>query len=211
MQLTPTRGAGPAGFTLPELLIALGLGMTLLASVSAFGSFQLSETEAQLRQNRLEMNVRNVIDLFVREVRLAGANPTCAPGISAIADAKQQSLQIVSDLDGDGTVTGPGETVTYQYKFLSGRFERVGDNGTDALLDGLVLTGSRLRYFDLAGNEVTAGSTGLSGGQRDSVRRIRLEVVASAPSAIGGQAAHVALATDVEVRNRYFGNAIGCP
>jgi hypothetical protein len=174
---------------------------------------QLFTLRNQTAQSDVQVTARNIVDLFSREVRQAGANPTCAAGLSAIADAKQNLLKIQSDLDGDGAVTSTNETITYQYKFSNNVLERVSNGSTDALIDGVSLAGSRIRYFDQAGVEVTAGSTGLSSAQRDNVRRIRIELTIEAPSAdpYDDEPLRVAVANDVDLRNRYFANAVACP
>ncbi len=201
------------GFTLVELIVATGLALVALAAVLSLNRAQLYAIRNQARQNDLQMTARNIVDLFSREVRGAGGNPTCASTVSTIADAKQQLLRIQNDLNGDGATTGTDEDVTYQYKFLSNRFERVANGSTDAFVEGVDLTGSRIRYFDGAGAEVTAGSTGLSSAQRGNVRRVRIELVMTRPQFDPQNPVPLRLevANDIDLRNRYFVNATGCP
>lgn len=206
------RSGGAAGFTVPELLVAVLTGLLLIATVGSFTSFQMHRMDDQLRLNRLQMSVRNVMDLFTREVRRAGGNPTCTAGITALADARLDRLQLLSDLNADGAVDGPGERVTYRYRNDDLTLERSGNLGTDKLLKGISLSGSRLRYFDAAGTELLPGSGGLGAAQRDQVRRVRIELVATQAAADPGvPPIRAELANDIELRNRYFGNAIACP
>jgi len=204
---------GQRGFTLVDLIVATGLGLVALTAILSFNRAQLFAVRNQARQNDLQMTARNIVDLFSREVRRAGGNPTCAPGISTIADAKQQLLRIQTDLNGDGAATGVDEDVTYQYKFSSRRFDRVANGNTDPLVEGVDLTGSRIRYFDGAGTEVTAGSTGLSSAQRSNVRRVRIELVMARPQFDPQNSVPIRLevANDIDLRNRYFVNPTGCP
>lgn len=213
MQLRARRGGSESGFTTIDVLVAAGLSLIALGAIAAFNRVQLFALRNEAAQSDVQVAARNVVDVFSREVRGAGANPTCSAGVSAIADAKQHLLQIQSDFDGDGTANGPGEQVTYRYKFLSNTFERVANGSADALLDGVTLAGSRIRYFDPAGAELTAGDTGLASGQRANVRRVRIELVVSAASANPYDTAprRVLVANDVDLRNRYFANSVSCP
>jgi type II secretory pathway component PulJ len=202
-----------SGFTTIDLLVAAALSLVALAAFASFNRVQLFTLRNAAEQSEVQVTARNIVDLFSREVRRAGANPTCAAGISAISDAKQHLLEVQSDLDGDGTLTGPDEQVTYRYDFSNNELDRVANGNTDALIDGVTLAGSRIRYFDQAGTELAAGDTGLASAQRANVRRVRIELVVSAASAnpYDPEPRRVTVANDVNLRNRYFANTVSCP
>jgi hypothetical protein len=158
------------------------------------------------------MQARSVLELFAREVRRAGTNPTCVPGVEAIVDAKQHLLRIQADLDGDGTFSGANEDVTYEYKFSQDRLERVANGVSEALVVNADMAGSGIRYFDGSGTEITAGATGLSTAERGNVRRIRMELTL-ASDAVDPQNSmplQSRLATDVDLRNRFFVSDVTC-
>jgi type II secretory pathway pseudopilin PulG len=213
MQLREAARNAQAGFTFLELLVSMGFAVVALGAVGSFHRTQLHSLRHQALQNELQMGARDIIDLFTREVRRAGSNPTCAAGITAIADAKPHLLRIRTDADGDGTTTGIGEDVTYEYIFSQNRFDRSADGSASALVDDTVLGGSRIRYFSAAGGEIAAGSGGLTAAQRADVRRVRIELVAtSLPGELAdGARLRVAAANDVELRNRFFVNSVACP
>jgi hypothetical protein len=168
----------------------------------------------QAVQSDVQGTARSVVDLMTREIRQAGTNPSCIPGFTAIADAKQYRLQIQADLDGNGTATGVNENVTYEYKFSQNKFVRTANGSTQDLIQNVSLSGSRIRYFDGAGVEITAGDTGLSGSQRDNVRRIRVELDISRKAADpeNDMPLRVSVANDINLRNRYFASAtVACP
>lgn len=216
MQLMGEQRAafGQAGFSIGEVLVTVTLALVVMGSVARFNGYQLVTMQDQARQNALQMGARAVVDLFTREVRRAGANPTCASGITALADGKRYQLRLLADLNGDGATTAQGEDVIYVYRFDRNRLERSGPvRGTDALLDGAQLSGSRMRYFDQAGVELDPPETGLTSAQRAAVRRIRIELVATRPAAnpLREEPLRVELANDIQLRNRFFGAPITCP
>jgi hypothetical protein len=193
--------------------VATALVAVIITAVSTFNRAQLFALQNQAVQNDVQGTARGIVDLMTREIRRAGGNPTCIPGLSAITDAKQTKLRIQSDIDGDGTVTGVNEDITYEYKFTQNKFVRTANGTTHSLIENVNLAGSRLRYFNAAGVEVTAGETGLSGGQRDSVRRIRIELDISRKAADpeNDMPLTASVANDINLRNRYFVNAVACP
>ncbi len=193
--------------------MATSLSLVAVSAFASFGRLQLSAMRSQAAQNDIQMTTRSIVDLFTREVRSAGANPACSPGVTAVAEARARLVHIQSDLDGDGAVTGPGEDVIYQYRFSPDGFERVENGSADVLIDGVALEGSRIRYFDGNGTEIIPGSTGLDATQRDGVRRVRIELSVTTTSADPGDTGplRVQVANDVDLRNRYFANAIACP
>ena len=210
------RGAAwrsAAGFTLTEILIGLSLGLVTLATITSFNRFQLLTLRRQATQNDLQMTARSVIDIFTRDVRRAGSNPTCAGGIQAIADAKQSLVRVHSDLNGDGDAGDWDEDITYVFKSGMNGIDRVANGTTATLVDNVVLENSLIRYFDQTGAEITAGSTGLGAGQRGNVRRIRLEVAlrSTAPDPQTMLPTRAEVANDVDLRNRHFINNVSCP
>ncbi len=177
---TPRRGE--KGFTITEVLVATTLTAVALVAVSSFNRFQLLTLRNQANQIDLQTTARSVVDLFAREIRRAGANPTCVGGLSALTDAKTYSVRVVADLNRDGATNGANEDLTYRYNLGSNTVERVDQNGgtTDVLVSGASLGNSRIRYFDGNGTEGTLQCLsirmvpvpqGLQGLLSDGVRR----------------------------------------
>jgi hypothetical protein len=205
--------AGRAGFTVPGILVGLGLGLVTAAAFGSLHHLQLRTFKTEANKIDLQTAARNIIDLMTAEIRQAGLDPTCGGNIQAIIDAKQFRLRIQADHDGRGLPLSEDEDVTYEFKFSNQRFDRIANGVTDPLITGIDLTGSRVRYFNGAGTEITAGSTGLSSSQRGNVRRIRIELVLQQAAGTGGNThpLKVAVASDIDLRNRYFAaTASGC-
>lgn len=203
---------GQRGFTVIDMLVATGLLVLVLGAVSTFNRAQLFTFQNHAAQSDVQATARNVVDLMTREIRRAGTNPSCVPGLNAIVDAKQSKLQIQADLDGDGLTTGVNENVTYEYRFSQNKFVRTANGLTLDLMQNVNLTGSRIRYFNGAGVDITAGETGLSSAQRDNVRRIRIELDVARPAADpeNHMPLTVSVANDINLRNRFFVEAVSC-
>ncbi len=216
------HGAGrrrrQGGFTPVEVLVASAVGLTALAAVMSFNRFQLLSLSNQTKQVDVQTTVRNIVELFAREARRAGANPGCKiAAFSGLAEARVQRVRIQSDLNGDGKLTSPGEDVMYRYREYRDTVERIdyGAGGTtDVLLSGVDLQDSNLRYFDGNGTELSAGWDGaLSTAERSAVRRIRIELnVAATGLGISSTRRLLGQATaDVDLRNRSFLGTTACP
>jgi prepilin-type N-terminal cleavage/methylation domain-containing protein len=217
MQLTRSQrsgGLGQAGFTLTELMVASLLGLVVVGNFVAFNRFQLFALRNQANQLDIQTDARNLADLFAREIRRAGTNPTCAAGISAIAAAGTYQIEIQADLNGNGVIDGNNnEDVTYQYSPDANTVERIANGTTETLLSGVNLTGSRLRYFNAAGAELIPASLTLLPSQRAAVTRVRLELALSggAVDPTNHLPLRARVASDVDLRNRFFIGTMPCP
>jgi type II secretory pathway pseudopilin PulG len=197
-----------AGFSLLEVLVALGVSLVVVGAVLAFQSYQLTTLGAQARQVDLQGTARSVVDLVAREVRSTGRNPQCQPALGGLASASKSGLQLQTDLTGDGQVTGDNEDITYQLDQTSKSVVRIDNvkSRTDTLVDGVDISGSGFRYFDGAGNELNASGTGgLDPVQRANVRRVRFDLVMTdtRPNK-GSVAARARASTNLDLRNRFF-------
>ena len=114
---TPSR----QGFTLIEMVVALGLS---LVTVSAVYSLYINELKARkVREDRLEMQqqARVVIDMVSRELLMAGYDPR---GVNNDVDLTNDfqgitydpnRLIIKADLNGNGLIVDPNESITFVY------------------------------------------------------------------------------------------------
>jgi type IV pilus assembly protein PilW len=114
------------GFTLVELMIAMAVGGIVMAAVmTAF----LSQHRSYLAQDdvvEMQQNVRVAVDMLVRDIRLAGYNPTSEPlkftfvdgvnfsngsGDNTAVSTNSSQISFTADRDGDGTVDRAAEDV----------------------------------------------------------------------------------------------------
>ena len=94
------------------MLIALAIGSLLLASLYNFYIGQKKAYAIREQVSEMQQNARAGIELMAREIRMAGYNPTRAPGVGIIA-AGSQTIRITMDLNSDGDVTDENEDITY--------------------------------------------------------------------------------------------------
>lgn len=213
MRLSPWRAPqrrGRRGVTLVELLVALLLGSAVAASIGWFQRAQFLALEDQAAQLDMQSSARAIVDVFARDVRRAGMDPTCAGAVEALVDAGPAALRVQADLNGNGALDVASEDLIY--RLADGvRIERGQGTTLEPLLDDVDLSGSRFRYFDAVGTELVAAG-GLTAAQRAQVRRVRLELAVRAPTRSGSGALPLAAraATDVELRNRFFAGVAGC-
>ncbi len=211
----PVRRKGEAGFTIPELLVAMVVTLVITAGFLAFQRFQLFALHDQATQLDIQTAARNVVELFAREVRRAGMDPTCGKAFEGLAKARDKEVRIQSDLNGSGAIDGPNEDITFRYNSETQAVERVANGVTESLLSGMDLDGSLILYYDAAGSQlVPAVSTGgLNAAQRAAVRRIRIELaIAGDPADPNKEVPLRARAsTNVNLRNRFFITNTACP
>ena len=110
------------GFTLVELLVAMGISAVVMAAVYSTYRSQQQSYIVQDQVAAAQQNLRAAMYVMTRDIRMAGFDPTRSGGFG-IADAQAGSITFTSD---NGTDTGEygsgaietGETVTYS---LSGK------------------------------------------------------------------------------------------
>lgn len=215
MQLSVSRTARrQAGFTMPDVLVGTLIALATLAIVATFNRVQLFALRNQIAQVDVQTVGRNLTDLFTREVRRAGTNPTCSP-FEAIVEARADRIRFRHDTNGDGVIDpAVGEEIAYRLDLPGQIVTREASGVSEAILTGVTLAGSRLRYFNGAGGEIIpAGNPPeLTAAQRGSVRRVRLELDLAVPGRDPrNPAPHTArFSSDVNLRNRFFLESVSC-
>lgn len=205
------RRIGCAGFSMVEMLVATAIGLVGVATFLSFNRFQLFALQDQTKQVDLQKTARAMVDLFAREVRRAGMDPTCAGTFSGIQIGNPYKIQIKADLDSSGAIDGVNEDVIYRFNFENGSIERVTTTSTEALITGVNFAGSMIHYFDGSGTELI-GPWGLTSAQRDAVRRVRMELTLNDEAANPNETENLgaSASTNVDLRNRFFVAATAC-
>lgn len=134
--LNPT--ANHNGFTLVELLIAMLVGSVIMAAVMT--SFQ-SQHKVYLAQDEvvaMQQNARVAMDMLVRDIRMAGYDPTGVAGAGFVTATTATQLTFTQDLDDSGgtyiSVSDPvennaDEKVSYRLNASPAALGRVTGNG----------------------------------------------------------------------------------
>ena len=96
------------GFSLVELMIALAIGLVVIASVLAFTMSSLNANTEYVQVTRLTQELRNTLDLAINDVKRAGYNQNSMKYVALPAGNTERSkfspiyVDPGSDADGDG-------------------------------------------------------------------------------------------------------------
>lgn len=110
--MKPSRLNKKRGFTLIELLIGIALSGIV---ISAIYSLYISQSKSYTIQGQIaemQQNARVAMDMMVRDIRMAGYDPTEAAGAGIVA-ASSNSIQFTADLNDDGDTSDSNENITY--------------------------------------------------------------------------------------------------
>lgn len=102
------------GFTLIEVVIALAITLILMGVAVSIFNVQRKSYSMQEQVTEMQQNIRAAMDMMVREIRMAGYDPT-GSGLVGIGTNTTTLLQILADIDGNGTSADTHEDVTYRY------------------------------------------------------------------------------------------------
>jgi len=161
------------GFTLIEMIVALGLS---LVTVSAVYSLYISELKAQyVREDRLEMQqqARVVMDVVSRELLMAGYDPR---GINHDVDLTNDfqgitydpgRLIIKADLNGNGLIVDANESIIFVFDASTQTLRRNTGGGNQPF--GENIESFVVEYFDQGGNPAVDST---------SIRQVKITVTA---------------------------------
>jgi len=185
-----SRAEGSRGFSLAELLVALGVASALaIAGVTATATALrvLLGAGARLEATDLAWLAE---ESFMFAVRRAGFDPR-ATGIDAIAEATSARLALHADLDGDGTVdASSAEATTFACDVPGRRLSRI--VGAQSLPLASTVVACAFIYRDADGTALVPPPSGLDAAARRRVRRITLD--AAVEPADGGPPARATMA-----------------
>ena len=151
------------GFTVVELLVAALIGLIILGVAFSMFNVQRKTFSVQEQLSEMQQNVRAAMDMMVREIRMAGYDPSNV-GFVGIGGNTATSIQVLADLDGNGVIAG-SETVTYSYDAPNLQIDRnvgVGDQPFAENISNL-----NFSYFD-ANDNVTAAAA--------NIRKIQIRI-----------------------------------
>ena len=187
---------GERGFSLVELLVALGVGMIALAAF--YGVFTIQNKRFNIEEQVAEMqqNVRAGVETITMDVRMAGYDPAGVANFSGITVSSTQ-LELKFDLDGNGAIAG-AEDVIYKFDSANKRITRNVGGGDQPFMENV--QAFTFAYLDSAGNVTTTSSL---------VRQIRISITGKtnkpdpAYTANGGYRTYT-LTTYVTPRNLFY-------
>lgn len=157
------------GFTLTELMVAMGIGMVVLAAVTTTFMTQAKFYNAQEQINEMQQNARAALDIITRELKMAGYRPNSGTFDGVTYSASQ--LMIQADLDSSGTISNSStanEQITYAYDSTNNQITRKMGTGTaEVLADNI--TAFAFSYYDGNGASTTVSA---------NIRQVRVDITA---------------------------------
>lgn len=206
-----TRAGNQRGVTVIEALVAALMLVSALAAMFTLYRYQMFSLVAQNSQLDTQEAGRAVLDLFTREVRQAGADPTGTGTIPAIVSASPTQVQVEFDRNGNGTIDA-GEVVSYQYLCDTSQcsMTRVVNGGTAIVFATSAPTGSTsiFTYFDGTGAAIVPAGAGntLTAAQLAAVRRISISLTLrrKSPDPRSSLVLASSYGTTVDLRNRWM-------
>jgi type IV pilus assembly protein PilW len=107
------KGNLRSGFTLTELLVAMAITGVVMAAVFKIYTTQQDSYVLQEQVAEMQQNGRTAKYVMTREIRMLGYDPTGLAGAGFIS-AGGNIIHFTMDItDEDGTITVPGDDITY--------------------------------------------------------------------------------------------------
>jgi Tfp pilus assembly protein PilW len=99
---------GTLGYSLVELMIAMAIGLVVIGSVLAFTLSSLETNTEYVQATRLTQELRNTMDLAIRDVKRAGYNQNAMKYVSLPANSTARSpfapVSVTTDSSGNGCI-----------------------------------------------------------------------------------------------------------
>jgi type IV pilus assembly protein PilW len=157
------------GFTLTELMVAMGIGMVVLAAVTTTFMAQAKFYNAQEQINEMQQNARGALDVITRELKMAGYKPNGGTFDGVTYSVSQ--LMIQADLDGNGGISTSGsanEQISYAYDSTNKQITRkIGTGTVEVLADNI--TAFTFSYLNSSGATTATSS---------SIRQVAVSITA---------------------------------
>ncbi len=143
------------GFSLIELITALGISGIILAAVTATFISQSRSYDAQEQINGMQQAARAAMDIITREVRMAGYNTNGGLTFDGIIYDTTQ-IRVQANLDGDADTGDADEDIIYAYDTVDDVITRETGGNTDTLVEDIdVFT---FQYLDESGTATTTSA-----------------------------------------------------
>jgi type IV pilus assembly protein PilW len=201
-----------------EVMLGLVLAPIVLAGIHSSFRAQLHALRGNNNAFELQDLARGALDFMIREVRMAGYDPsgnalvaspgpTC-PGVGrGVTEATATRLHILSDLNGDGAINSAGEDVLYELDTTFDRILRTDTNGAVVVAENVPNDGLAFRYFDNGEPPAELVPT-LTAGEQDCIGTVVLAVKLTAPNPDPNVTSTLIAeaASQVAIRSRTLGN-----
>ena len=186
-----TRACEQGGFSLLELLIAMTVTLAVMVAASTLLATSLrTRARENVRSNALA-SVQRALSIMSREIGNSGYG--LADNGIVVADSSAESIRTRANLDNNSNLNGIDEDVRFVLQTANREIVRY-DNSLAASQRSVLatnITGLTIKYFDLAGTEVSSGSA----------ERLSIEVEVFLPASAEEPEGVVNLISQVSLRN----------
>ena len=168
-----------SGFTLVELLVAMGLSLFVLGSIGTVFRAQSHTVKGQESRMEAHEYALTVLDVMVREIRNAGYFPsTACDATGGIVSASATSISFQYDKNGDGACSGDDEVITFA--FASSNVTRNGQALTDSNV-----TAAQFTYYpqQTSGTASTPYSSPVSSANFTAIAKVAISLTVQPKSA----------------------------
>ena len=176
-------GANRAGFTLIELMIAMAIGLMVMAAIYSVYTGLMRSYTAQNVAADVQQNVRAGIGLMAEDIMMAGLNPERVTGIGIeVANSTKLRFTLDRNLNGDiDNLTSPMQAERITFEFKNGSLVQI----LNESVAGFIVEET---FFDNVQN-LTFTYQNKSGGTPATLADIRMVVIAltiQAPAGLEG-------------------------
>jgi len=158
------------GFSLIELLFAMGIFMVVLAAIASVFVSQRKSYDVQEQIAEMTQGSRSAIDMLSTEIRLAGYR---LPDADFGMPYSTSQLQLFADLNADGDTLDPNENIIYTYGGTNLRINR-NDVNTDNVDQPFAENIKEFSFTYFEGDGVTEVTSTDDNGK---IRQIEIEIV----------------------------------
>jgi len=124
------------GFTLIELITAIGISGIVLAAITATFISQSRSYDAQEQINGMQQAARAAMDIITREVRMGGYNTNATLTFDGITYDTTQ-IRVQANLDGDADTGDADEDIIYAYDPVDDVITRETGGSTETLVENI--------------------------------------------------------------------------
>lgn len=168
------------GFTLIELMVAIAMGLVVLASVATTFTSQTRAYSAQEQINQMEQNLRGALDIMAREIKMAGYKPNGGT-LTGVVSYSSTGLTIQADIDGNGSVCTAGTMSSVvcntAYEQIAYAYDSANKKITRQVADGSVTTlAENISAFSMTYYQAQSGATASTATSATNIRQIAISM-----------------------------------